>query len=275
MDLASLATKGPRSSTTILVKNIPYNTTTGTLAALFSPFGAISRLLLPPAGTMAIVEMADAAAANDAWRGLVYKKLGSSVLYLEKAAAGVWNGTASAEASTALPTSSTTTTTAVSNNATTTKIDETSGEPGSTLFIKNLSFTTTTSTLSLAFSSLPDFLFARVQTKPDPKHPGQTLSMGFGFVGFRTVKAAESALKLREGHRLEGHALEVKFAQRGRGVEGEERKAKTTTGKGGKSSTSTKLIVKNVPFEVTRKEIRELFRFVLFSISSRLSTDFP
>nr|CRX79187.1 hypothetical protein ls5931a1_00023 [Leucosporidium scottii] len=247
VDLASLASRGPRSPTTILVKNIPYNTTTATLSALFAPFGAIARLLLPPAGTMAIVEMGDPSAASDAWRNLVYKKLGGSVLYLEKAAAGVWNGTS---ASPAPPPSAT-----VSAASTAEDASAGSAEEGSTLFVKNLSFATTSETLKAAFASLPDFLFARVQTKPNPKEAGRTLSMGFGFVGFRTAAAAAAALKAKDKFFLEGHQLEIKFAQRGK-----ESSTPASTSRSTKStSTSTKLIVKNVPFEVTRKEIRELF----------------
>lgn len=254
VDLASLAARGPRSPTTILVKNIPYNTTTATLAALFAPFGAIARLLLPPAGTMAIVEMGDASSASDAWRNLVYKKLGGSVLYLEKAAAGVWNGTATPQAPP--PTSSSVAPVGASGSAVSST--ESVGEEGSTLFVKNLAFATTSETLKATFAALPDLLFARVQTKPDPKEAGKTLSMGFGFVGFRTPAAAAAALKARDKFSLDGHQLDIRFAQRG--------KEATTTGtpsRAAKStSTSTKLIVKNVPFEVTRKEIRELFRCV-------------
>lgn len=246
--MASLASRGPRSPTTILVKNIPYNTTTATLSALFAPFGAIARLLLPPAGTMGIVEMGDATAASDAWRNLLYKKLGGSVLYLEKAAAGVWDGTSAfspASPAVAVPAPSTSEHTSPGG-----------AEEGSTLYVKNLSFATTSETLKAVFASLPDFLFARVQTKPNPKEAGRTLSMGFGFVGFRTAAAAAAALKAKDKFFLEGHQLEIKFAQRG--------KESSTPGSASKpsksTSTSTKLIVKNVPFEVSRKEIRELFR---------------
>ncbi|ORY86005.1 hypothetical protein BCR35DRAFT_302638 [Leucosporidium creatinivorum] len=249
VDLASLASRGPRSSTTILVKNIPYNTTTATLSALFAPFGTIARLLLPPAGTMAIVEMGDPTAASDAWRNLVYKKLGGSVLYLEKAAAGVWNGAGAAASQ------STSTTTSPTISTPSEDAGATGGEEGSTLFVKNLSFATTSDTLKAAFASLPDFLFARVQTKPNPKEAGRTLSMGFGFVGFRTAAAAAAALKAKDKFFLEGHQLEIRFAQRGK-----ESSTPASSSKSSKStSTSTKLIVKNIPFEATRKEIRELF----------------
>lgn len=248
VDLSCLTSRGPRSATTIMVKNIPYNTPSSALSALFTPHGNVRRLLLPPAGTIAIVEMEDGAAAASAWRSLAYKKLGNSVLYLEKAATGIWNGTPPAEP--AAPAVA-----AVPSTAALATSSDVDGEPGSTLFVKNLSFATTNASLAQAFEHLPEFLFARVQTKPDPKSQGQSLSMGFGFVGFRTVAAATTALKSRDKHLLDGHQLEVRFAQRGK-----ESSKPSQTLRHKSDSTSTKLIVKNVPFEVSRKEIHELFR---------------
>jgi hypothetical protein len=192
---------------------------------------------------MAVVEMADPSSAANAWRNLVYKKLGGSVLYLEKAPVGLWNGNA-APSEPQLPIASS-------------SVDDIPSEEGSTLFIKNLSFSTTSDTLKDTFSHLPGFVFARVQTKPDPKVAGRTLSMGFGFVGFRTAAAAVGAKRARDGLLLEGHQLEIRFAQRGKDVS-KGTAARSTSA----TSTSTKLLVKNVPFEVTRKEIRELFRYV-------------
>ncbi|OJA12468.1 hypothetical protein AZE42_10512 [Rhizopogon vesiculosus] len=58
-------------------------------------------------------------------------------------------------------------------------------------------------------------------------------------------------MKGMQGFVLDGHALHVKFA--GRGTEDEPKD------KADAKSTSTKMIVKNVPFEATKKDIRELF----------------
>ncbi|KAM0754854.1 RNA-binding domain-containing protein [Meredithblackwellia eburnea MCA 4105] len=257
VNLASLTTRGPRSQTTVLVKNIPYNTTSSTISALFSPFGDVSRILLPPAGTMAIVEMLDKEAAGQAWRGLVYKKIGSSILYLEKAPAGIWEGERKKPPAATQDAAATTESKTADGTKATNATD--AGEPGSTLFIKNISFNTTLPALAAAFSSLPQYLSSRIQTKPDPKKPGGTLSMGFGFVVFRTVDAARDAMRVRDKYRLDGHALEVKFANRGKEDDSEGAKKSKAGEQGKKNSTSTKLLVKNVPFEVTRKELRELF----------------
>jgi multiple RNA-binding domain-containing protein 1 len=140
---------------------------------------------------------------------------------------------------------------------------------GSTLFVKNLSFSTTTDRLTQIFRNLPSFSFARVQTKPDPKRPGHDgprLSMGYGFVGFKTVDGAKSAMKSMQGFMLDGHALNVKFAGRG----AEEDEGEGGKGKAAKNKTTTKIIVKNVPFEATKKDIRELFGCVTFLLHQLL-----
>jgi multiple RNA-binding domain-containing protein 1 len=52
-----------RSNKIILVKNIPFDTDEKDLAGLFSPYGALDRILLPPAKTIALVDFVE---PNDA-----------------------------------------------------------------------------------------------------------------------------------------------------------------------------------------------------------------
>ncbi|GJN93893.1 hypothetical protein Rhopal_006952-T1 [Rhodotorula paludigena] len=252
VNVAAFSRPGARSASTILVKNLPFGTTSASVQALFAPHGVVKRLLLPPSGLIAIVEMEDALGAAAAWRALAYKQFGSSVLYLEKAPAAIWSSD-KVERPATQPHPSQPAAPAQTRPGST--IDE-SDDPsvaGATLFVKNLNFATTTPRLQAAFESVPEFAFARVQTKPDPARPGQTLSMGFGFVGFRTVEAAKSARTARQGFVLDGHALDLRFAQRNADqvdASGSRNKA---------SFTSTKLLVKNVPFEATRADLRQLF----------------
>ena len=77
--------------------------------------------------------------------------------------------------------------------------------------------------------------------------------MGYGFVGFRTSEGARRGLKSMEGMVLDGHKLVVKWAGRG-AEEGESAEDKEKV-----KARTTKMIVKNVPFEATKKDIRELF----------------
>ncbi|KAG8872203.1 Multiple RNA-binding domain-containing protein 1 [Tulasnella sp. 331] len=259
----------PRSNTTILVKNIPYGTGVDDLKTMFNMHGEVVRLLLPPAGTMAVVEFEHAMEASKAFKALAYKRLGNAIMYLEWAPTGLFRSEMAedkAVTSGTKPLATPVKSEAGSSTATdlqdvvTVKPDpvNAASPAGSTLFVKNLNFSTTTERLISAFRGLHGFAFARVNMKPDPKNPQGKLSMGYGFVGFASVEAAQSAMKTTQGLVLDGHALLVSFS--GRGTEDEQ-----TNGKGnrkmselGKSKTA-KMIVKNVPFEASKKDIRELF----------------
>ncbi|KAG6889270.1 hypothetical protein C0992_005794 [Termitomyces sp. T32_za158] len=250
-----------RSDTTILVKNIPYGTTAAQIRELFEPHGALKRVLVPPAGTMALVEYERADEARSGFRAVAYRRLGNSVVYLEMAPRAVFREGAPA------PGDSTSTGALPGEPAVRGKrIAEQEGvgagvgedgeeediTGGMTLYIKNLAFSTTQERLAQTFRHLPSFAFARVQTKPDPQRPGGRLSMGYGFLGFKDVEGARKALGALRGFVLDGHELVVKFAGRGVEAEGAEKK-------GGKGGRTTKMVVKNVPFEATKKDIQALF----------------
>ena len=261
---SSSSSRITRSETTILVKNIPYGTTSDQIRELFEVHGELVRVLVPPAGTMGVVEFAHADEAAKAFRAIAYRRMGNAIVYLEKGPVGMFkdadrdSGTEDGQQGGVRP---------VTISEQRQDGDDGEEEPaltaGSTLFIKNLSFSTTSDRLTQIFRNLPSFSFARVQTKPDPKRPGPDgprLSMGYGFVGFKTVDGAKKAIKSMQGFVLDGHALNVKFAGRGTEDEGGKGIGKD---KGAKSKT-TKMIVKNVPFEATKKDIRELFGCVLY-----------
>ncbi|KAF8870174.1 hypothetical protein BD779DRAFT_1581736 [Infundibulicybe gibba] len=245
-----------RSDTTILVKNIPYGTTAEQIREMFDTHGALNRVLVPPAGTMAVVDFERPDEAAKAFRAVAYRRLGNSVVYLEKGPLDMFtDGPTPTKVDTAGSVSE------LTHHAV--KIreqqlgedlagDEPSVNKGTTLFLKNISFSTTQEKLTNVFRGLPSFSFARIQTKPDPKRPDARLSMGYGFVGFKDVDGATKAMKSMQGFHLDGHALHVQFA--GRGADEQEEKSK-----GVSKSRTTKMIVKNVPFEATKKDIRELF----------------
>lgn len=255
--LESLASARPqRSDTVILVKNIPYGTSAETLRTMFGSHGELTRVLVPPAGTLAVVEYEHAADAKTAFRALAYRRLGNSVMYLEKAPVGMFvEGADKAKAANPVVATAVKPVVApVSLDTVADTADGVEGEPllsaGTTLFIKNLAFSTTTEGLVSALRHLPGFAFARVQAKVDPARPGVRLSMGYGFVGFKTKEDAKRGLKSLEGFVLDGHVLTARWA--GRGADEVESEAKD-------KPRSSKMIVKNVPFEATKKDILELF----------------
>lgn len=250
-------TSRQRSDTIILVKNIPYGTSASELRDMFSPHGSIVRLLLPPAGTIAVVEFEHARDASTAFKAVAYKRLKNSIIYLEKGPLGMF--TAPPTIQSHAPKKPDGGVVRVQDNEAVVGVEE-EIKPGSTLFVKNLAFSTASDRLRSVFAHLPGFLFARVQQKPDPKRPGQMLSMGYGFVGFKTPEEAKSAMAGMQAYVLDGHELAVKFA--GRGTEDDK-----DEGKGMGARKTAKMIVKNVPFEATKKDLRELFGCVAFCLS--------
>ena len=257
LNVDSLQPRTPRSQTVILVKNIPYGTTIHTLTDLFSPHGEIVRILLPPSGTLGVVEYKLAADARRAFKAVAYTRMGNAVLYLEKGPQGMFAdaaGTAAAKLAAEDEEARILAEKVASADAR--QAPGAEDEVGSTLFLKNLSFATSTSRLQSLLGTLPGYSFARVQTKPDPKRAGERQSMGYGFVGFKTRKDAQKALGGLEGFEIDGKALEVKFANRGA-------EPKVDTAKGGEMSgkfKGTKVMVKNLPFEASKKDIRDLFK---------------
>lgn len=257
--LSSFSTKA-RSDTTILVKNIPYGTTVEQIRDLFEPHGQLGRVLVPPAGIMAVVEFERPDEASKAFRAVAYRRLGNSIIYLEKGPVGMLSD----EPVEATSSTSSLPVVKIPEQESAAIEDDVPITGGTTLYVKNLSFVTTQERLTQVFRHLPSFAFARIQTKPDPKHPdGPRLSMGYGFIGFKDVESAKKALKSMQGFVLDGHSLHVKFA--GRGAEEDISKGKDVINS---KNRTTKMIVKNVPFEATKKDIRDLFRYVHFSAPS-------
>lgn len=227
----------------LLLKNFPYGTTEGELKALIEPFGATSKFLLPPSGTMALVRFEEAFSASEALKHLAFKNIKGSVLYLEKAPQGIL------DAPTEIPRSESKTQPEAQN-------PQASAGTTSTIFVKNLNFLTTSARLKEIAGALPGFVSARVKTRTDAKRPGEVLSMGFGFIEFRSKMDAESAVGALNGHQLDGHELKVQLSSKTLDA-GEETRREDQKRK--KDANQTKIIIKNLPFQASKKDIRSLF----------------
>lgn len=247
--------KKERGDTAILVKNFPYGTKSEELRKLFEAYGQIKQLLMPPSGTIAIVEYDQPNHATSAFGSLAYRKFKESILYLEKAPRNLFRGVqglpnnrvdASAQSQSAKP----------SATELLESKDTSESANMSTLFVRNLNFSTTTDRLREVFQPLEGFMSAKVKTKPDPKKPGQLLSMGFGFLEFRYKSNAQAALVAMDGHRLDGHELLIRTSHKATDAAEERRKedqAKIM------ACRKTKIIIKNLPFEASKKDVRSLF----------------
>jgi multiple RNA-binding domain-containing protein 1 len=240
------------SETALLVKNFPYGTSLEELRSLFEAHGSIKKLLMPPSGTIAIVEFELPAQARTAFGAVSYRKFKDSIFFLEKAPKGLFDGQ-TFSANEVMD--------ANSKSAKASAADILEGvqeqvTDSTTLFVRNLNFSTTNERLREVFQPLDGLVSARVKTKQDPKKPGQILSMGFGFLEFRTKEQAQAAMTAMNGYKLDGHELVIKSSHRAIDAAEERRnedKAKKLAGR------RTKIIIKNLPFEASKKDIQALF----------------
>ncbi|KAK6440143.1 Multiple RNA-binding domain-containing protein 1 [Oleoguttula sp. CCFEE 5521] len=243
-----------RGDTAILIKNIPYDCSKDELKRLFEEHGEVKRFLMPPSGTLAVLEFVNAAQAKTAFGALAYRKIKGSVLFLEKAPKDLFKATPTGRNDVAQNGVS-----KISTNDL--KIADADmvvadGAGTATLFVRNLNFDTTNVQLSELFQPLSGFLTAKVKTRTDPKKPGKILSMGFGFLEFRAAADAQAALLAMDGYALQGHKLQLRASHKG--ADAAEDRRRTDKAKR-EHNKSTKVVVKNLPFEATKKDVRALF----------------
>lgn len=246
-----------RGGSSILVKNFPYGTSMEELRKMFEECGPVLRVLMPPTGTIAIIQFAQLNHAKAAFGKMAYRRVKDSVLFLEKAPVDLFKKDAAHDQASLVVDQQRTGVQKLSVDELLSSGDKVE-EPAETasLFVRNLNFATTTEKLAEVFEPLDGFVSARVKTKIDAKKPGQTLSMGFGFVEFRSKSQAQAALKTMDGYVLDGHALGVKASHRGHDA-AEERRREDAAKKA--ASQRTKIVIKNLPFQATKKDIRTLF----------------
>ncbi|NWS67894.1 RBM19 protein, partial [Crotophaga sulcirostris] len=267
---------GERSKTVILVKNLPASTSVVELEDVFGKYGSLGRVLLPEGGVTAIVEFLEPTEAKQAFTRLAYSKFHSVPLYLEWAPMGVFVNPTPQKKSLQAPekegkaglvpvglilfVSGDDTDTAIKGSEETAAQEEEEEEeeeeesiPGCTLFIKNLNFATTEDTLRETFSKVGAVKSCTISKKKDKA--GTLLSMGFGFVEYKKPESAQKALRRLQGCSVDGHNLEVKISERAIRPPVKSSRKKQTV----KKQTTSKILVRNIPFQATVKEIRELF----------------
>lgn len=125
--------------------------------------------------------------------------------------------------------------------------------PVATVFVKNLNFETKESGLFNHFSVVNGLRSTRIPTKKAKN--GTALSLGYGFLEFDSKDSALNCLKTMQNSKLDNHVLELKFSNS---------VVKSTTVSAKKTATPTgktsKLIIRNIPFEASKSEIKSLFK---------------
>ncbi|KAK3800179.1 hypothetical protein RRG08_016286 [Elysia crispata] len=278
---------GERSKTVILVKNLPAGVEGEELRGIFSKHGTVNRVLMPPSGITAIVEYLEPSEARKGFMKLNFSKFRSIPLYLEWAPMGVFVNPAQPSNKASSSREDTEEKgkeggdaedkeeeeeaedekqkeKAVEKNDEEVKMEENNNEEDeeseeepeddTTIFVKNLNFDTTNENLAEHFKKFGNIHSSTVAKKKDAKRPGELLSMGYGFVQFMKKADAKEALKHLQNSVLDDHNLELKMSNR------TTPQVKSRKKQGETKQKSTKILVRNIPFEAKRREIEELFK---------------
>ncbi|XP_071920921.1 uncharacterized protein [Coffea arabica] len=254
-DFASGKTDGiKRSNHVILVKNLPYGSSEGELANMFGKYGSLDKIILPPSKTLALVVFLEAAEARAAFRGLAYKRYKDAPLYLEWAPANILSQNASSSDGSDDNVVGEHDVKKVlleqQRGITDADVDPDRVESRS-LYVKNLNFKTSDESLKKHF--IRHLKEGRVQSVRVKKHVknGKNVSMGFGFIEFDSMDTAMNVCRDLQGTVLDGHALILQLCHA--------KKDEQVPKIGENDRSSTKLIVRNVAFEATEKDLKQLF----------------
>lgn len=286
-----------RSDTVILVKNLPHTTALAALRGLFGRYGPLLRLVMPPARVLALVEFERPADAKRAFKGLAYKRFESVPLYLEWAPGHSFAESAPVlpkltepesqkprseqmeerEAIASLSgrgggaSSSASSAPFAHSGAEEQEANEETEEPEgqiATVFVKGLSFGTTEDGLREMFAEIGSLRAVRIPRKQAASSSGGVAgpgkSMGYGFVEFDDSASAVKAVKRLQSAVLDGRSLALSLSHRAGAIassgakSGVQRK-ETASAVTAASKTATKLLVKNLAFEATRNDLRQLF----------------
>eukprot|EP00775_Hariotina_reticulata_P011800 gene11800-11945_t len=196
-----------RSSTSLLVKNLPHTADDDELRQLLAGAGrTVVRLVLPPTKTLALVEFAEPQEARAAFKALAYKK-----------------------------------------------------------YQHNLNFNTTDAALRKHFDKAVSAAGGQIHSAKVARRKGadeKLLSMGFGFVETDSEAAAKAAIQALQGSLLDKHKIQLQLSKRGAPGSASSSKAKAAAiaaaAAAGKDR-GTKVVVRNVAFEATRKDLLGLF----------------
>lgn len=218
-----------RSSTIIIAKNLPANTTVEEIQPLFSKFGLIGRFVLPPSGVTALIEFLEPTEARAAFKRLAYSKFKDLPLYLEWAPENTFKSKATKaielpKAENVLSDKNPFAREKISiqneelvqqqMDEDDEKVDDTPPEANTTIFLRNLNFKTREPLIRQHFKHIGPIHMIQVAMKKDPENPKNLVSFGYGFIQFKLKSSAERALSSMQFTTIDGNQVELKRSDR-------------------------------------------------------------
>ena len=264
-----------RSQHSILIKNLPYESEESDLREMCEKFGTLSHMVLPSTRTIAIAEFLESNEARRAFQGLAYKRYRHVPLYVEWAPKDIFKTSKKNELGDDDDDDDDDRTTKF-NKETSNKddVEEDPEEKSKVLFVKNIDFATTDESFLQFFENLCKraggknrrLVSAKIARKPNSDKSKSLLSKGFGFVEFESHETASICSKLVSTGvgKLDGKVLSIELSRQKMSRETVEddntnalaikKKSKIPKGK-----SATKLVLRNVAFEATKRDVQLLF----------------
>lgn len=250
-----------RSTTTLLIKNLPHDLVEAELEDMFTKFGSIGAFLVPKSKTVALVDFIEPSEARRAFTGLAYRKYHHTPLYLEWAPLNtIDRSKLVANKKKRKDSIDESESGSAAKNTDNSDLDNTNDF--STLFVKNLNFLTDEVSLKEHLTHALGMTSSDIRTVslPRKKKGDQLLSMGFGFIEFTSSAGASKMLKRLNGSVLDGHQLEAKPSdKRLSSTPSLASRKEAEQDVQNDDSASAKLLVRNIAFQATQEELRGLF----------------
>ena len=219
------------------------------MRSIVRPYGTIRKIVMPPSGLFAAVRFEEESDAASALNGLAYSRFGNSLLYVEMAPRGFWKVELTSPSESEKP-----------------KVSQVNGlefTSGSCmLLVKNLAISTSTHLLQNIFSNTAGYKGARL-FEQETKFSGTRE----GAIEFESREAALLAMKCMDGFVFDEHPLIVALADQRDGEPaalGDQRDGVTAASGESVMHETDKLIIKNLPFEIRRSELKGLLTYGLF-----------
>lgn len=253
-----------RSKTIILAKNLPAATDVEELRERFAVFGVIEKILLPPSGITCLIKFEQPSEARKAFRKLAYSKFKHLPLYLEWAPENTFkeentvvddkaDGPKEEEVPEKLETASNAVDILDDDDE-----EDSPPEPNTTLFMKNLNLETSDTTVRDLFKHLGAIHTVQIAKKRSPDNPQLQIPLGYGFIQFKTTSSAEKALRSMQFCVIDDKQIELKRSDRT--IQGQSQVERKPSSKKTDQKTSTKIMVRNIPFQSNVNEIKDLFK---------------
>ena len=245
--------KSERSDRIIIVKNLPVQATHSEVKVLLSRHGKVQRFYMTPNKAIAFAVFENSMHAKNAFTFVSAIKFKGSPLYLEWAPKNfLVEEEEEVLKKRSRPTSPVPSAPGAGDD----------GVQSSVVMVKNLSF-------AVSETDLQDLLNRRKlkgwKSIKIPKDP-QGKSKGFGFIEFSSAESAQTAMKALSGELLQGRVIDLLFSVSNKERRDEKPEQKTDY------ANIDKLMLRNIAFQATKKELEELVSAIVRFKRVRLPT---